>query len=130
MRWSSPSRRSAWPCTPIARPSAPASGRWRQRRGGRPRRGGSSRSRPPTAGAGTPRAPEAEGFLAQALADGGLWESRRALPDAISQHFAALVADAASPIDDVRGTARYRVHSLSVMARRSLIWAWNDFRKV
>jgi len=76
------------------------------------------------------RARAAEDFLAQALAEEGLWESRAALPDAISQHFADLVADAASPIDDVRGTARYRVHSLSVMARRSLIWAWNDFRKV
>src|SRR3984885_12174197 len=71
------------------------------------------------------RAPEAERFLAQSLAGAGLWESRGALPDAISRHFADLVADAASPIDDVRGTARYRVHSLSVMARRSLIWAWN-----
>jgi CO/xanthine dehydrogenase FAD-binding subunit len=76
------------------------------------------------------RAPAAEQFLAQALSDDGLWESRGALPDATSRHFADLVADAASPIDDVRGTARYRIHSLSVMARRALIWAWNDFRKV
>jgi CO/xanthine dehydrogenase FAD-binding subunit len=76
------------------------------------------------------RAPAAEQFLARSLADDGLWESRGALPDATSRHFADLVADAASPIDDVRGTARYRVHALSVMARRALIWAWNDFRKV
>jgi CO/xanthine dehydrogenase FAD-binding subunit len=75
------------------------------------------------------RAPEAEQFLASSLESDGLWESRGALPDATSRHFADLVADAASPIDDVRGTARYRVHSLSVMARRALIWAWNDFRK-
>jgi CO/xanthine dehydrogenase FAD-binding subunit len=76
------------------------------------------------------RALAAERFLAQSLADDGLWESRGALPDATSRHFADLVTDAASPIDDVRGTARYRVHALSVMARRALIWAWNDFRKV
>jgi len=76
------------------------------------------------------RALAAERFLAQSLADDGLWESRGALPDTTSRHFADLVADAASPIDDVRGTARYRVHALSVMARRALIWAWNDFKKV
>ena len=76
------------------------------------------------------RALEAERFLAQSLTDDGLWEFRGALPDATSRRFADLVADAASPIDDVRGTARYRVHSLSVMARRALIWAWNDFRRV
>jgi CO/xanthine dehydrogenase FAD-binding subunit len=76
------------------------------------------------------RAVAAEQFLARSLAEDGLWESRGALPDATSRHFADLVADAASPIDDVRGTARYRVHALSVMARRALIWAWHDFRKV
>jgi CO/xanthine dehydrogenase FAD-binding subunit len=76
------------------------------------------------------RALAAEQFLAQSLTGDGLWESRGALPDATSRHFADLVADAASPIDDVRGTARYRVHSLSVMARRALIWAWNDFRRM
>jgi len=76
------------------------------------------------------RAPAAERFLAQSLAEDGLWESRGALPDATGRRFADLVADAAAPIDDVRGTARYRVHSLSVMARRALTWAWNDFRRV
>jgi CO/xanthine dehydrogenase FAD-binding subunit len=75
------------------------------------------------------RAPEAERFLAQSLADDGLWESRGALPDSTSRRFADLVAEAAAPIDDVRGTARYRIHSLSVMARRALVWAWNDFGK-
>jgi CO/xanthine dehydrogenase FAD-binding subunit len=34
--------------------------------------------------------------------------------------FPALVADAASPIDDVRGTAAYRRHALSVLAGRGL----------
>jgi CO/xanthine dehydrogenase FAD-binding subunit len=34
--------------------------------------------------------------------------------------FPQLVAEAASPIDDVRGTARYRQHALRVLARRGL----------
>ena len=75
------------------------------------------------------RAVAAEQFLAGALEDGGLWESRGPLPDTVSRRFADLVADAAAPIDDVRGTARYRVHALSVMARRALVWAWNDYRE-
>jgi CO/xanthine dehydrogenase FAD-binding subunit len=76
------------------------------------------------------RAHAAELFLAGALAADGLWESRAGLPDAIVAHFADLVADAAAPIDDVRGTASYRVHALSVMARRSLIWAWTDYQRM
>jgi len=35
-------------------------------------------------------------------------------------HFPQLVAEAASPIDDVRGSARYRQHALRVLARRGL----------
>jgi len=35
-------------------------------------------------------------------------------------HFPQLVAEAASPIDDVRGTARYRRHALRVLAHRAL----------
>ena len=76
------------------------------------------------------RATTAEEFLAQALTADGLWESRGALPEAMVARFADLVADAASPIDDVRGTARYRVHSLSVMARRALVWAWADYQRM
>jgi CO/xanthine dehydrogenase FAD-binding subunit len=76
------------------------------------------------------RAVAAEDFLAGALADGGLWESRGPLPEDAVAHFADLVADAASPIDDVRGSARYRVHSLSVMARRALTWAWTDYQRM
>ena len=75
------------------------------------------------------RARAAEDFLAQALADDGLWESRGDLPDAASRRFADLVAEAAAPIDDVRGSARYRVHALSVMARRALTWAWREFQR-
>ena len=42
--------------------------------------------------------------------------------------FGELVAAAAKPIDDVRGTAAYRRHALAVMARRSFGWAWDDYR--
>ena len=73
------------------------------------------------------RAPAAEEFLAAEL--DGLWDSRGELPPATAARFGELVAGAAAPIDDVRGTARYRVHALSVMARRALTWAWSDYRK-
>jgi CO/xanthine dehydrogenase FAD-binding subunit len=74
------------------------------------------------------RATAAEEFLAGELADAGLWESRAELPAETARRFGELVAGAASPIDDVRGSARYRLHSLSVMARRALTWAWTDYR--
>jgi CO/xanthine dehydrogenase FAD-binding subunit len=75
------------------------------------------------------RAPEAEEFLAGELADAGLWESRGELPESLAGAFGERVAAAASPIDDVRGSAAYRRHSLAVMARRAVTWAWNDLRK-
>lgn len=74
------------------------------------------------------RAPDAEQFLAAALDEAGLWESRAQLPDAITSEFSRLVAAAARPIDDVRGTAAYRLHALAVMAGRTLAWAWQDYR--
>jgi len=75
------------------------------------------------------RAPEAEAFLAGELESAGLWESRDELPDTLARAFGERVAAAASPIDDVRGSAAYRRHSLAVMARRAATWAWNDLRK-
>jgi CO/xanthine dehydrogenase FAD-binding subunit len=75
------------------------------------------------------RAPEAEEFLAGELEAAGLWESRGPLPEALADEFGARVAAAASPIDDVRGSAAYRRHSLAVMARRAATWAWDDHRK-
>jgi CO/xanthine dehydrogenase FAD-binding subunit len=74
------------------------------------------------------RAQVAEKFLAAALTESGLWESRAQMPDAVAAEFGSLVAAAAEPIDDVRGTAAYRRHCLSVMARRTLGWAWQDYQ--
>jgi CO/xanthine dehydrogenase FAD-binding subunit len=75
------------------------------------------------------RAVEAEEFLAGELESAGLWDSRGELPETLARAFGERVAAAASPIDDVRGSAAYRLHSLSVMARRAVTWAWNDLRK-
>jgi CO/xanthine dehydrogenase FAD-binding subunit len=69
------------------------------------------------------RAPAAEEFLAAELD----WDSE--LKQDVAERFGELVREAASPIDDVRGTAGYRRHALGVMARRTLTWAWNDYRK-
>ena len=74
------------------------------------------------------RALAAEEFLAGELTGAGLWESRAEVPVATARRFGELVAGAAAPIDDVRGSARYRLHALSVMARRALTWAWADYR--
>jgi CO/xanthine dehydrogenase FAD-binding subunit len=75
------------------------------------------------------RAAEAEAFLAGELEAAGLWESRGPLPEDLAAEFGTRVAAAASPIDDVRGSAAYRRHSLAVMARRAATWAWDDHRK-
>jgi CO/xanthine dehydrogenase FAD-binding subunit len=75
------------------------------------------------------RARAAEEHLAAALEELGLWESRGPLPPSLAVEFGELVRSAASPIDDVRGSAAYRLHSLSVMARRAATWAWDDYRK-
>jgi CO/xanthine dehydrogenase FAD-binding subunit len=64
------------------------------------------------------RAYSAEEFLASTVD----WDAP--LPDAVAQRFGDLVAAAASPIDDVRGTAAYRRRALAVLARRTLTWAW------
>ena len=66
------------------------------------------------------RAVEAEEFIAGELD----WQNRKSPSDATLRRFGELVAAAAKPIDDVRGTAAYRRHALAVMARRCLMWAW------
>lgn len=75
------------------------------------------------------RARDAEDFLAAALDEAGLWESRATLDQATVREFGDRVRAAGSPIDDVRGTAAYRLHSLAVMARRALTWAWQDYSR-
>ena len=73
------------------------------------------------------RAPEAELFLTEELAERGLWHRGGLLGPAVIQRFGELAAAAASPIDDVRGSADYRRHALAVMARRTLTWSWNEY---
>jgi CO/xanthine dehydrogenase FAD-binding subunit len=58
--------------------------------------------------------------LAEAL-DANGWEPA-ALPRAAVARFAELVAAAARPIDDQRGSAAYRRHALEVLARRAVGW--------
>ena len=74
------------------------------------------------------RAAEAEAFIAGVLDEDGLWEGRGPLPGAALERFGELVAAAAAPIDDVRGSAAYRRHALGVLARRTLTWAWKEQR--
>jgi CO/xanthine dehydrogenase FAD-binding subunit len=66
------------------------------------------------------RAPEAEALLATAL-DSRDW-TVAALPPETVTAFADLVAAAARPIDDARGSAAYRRHALRVLARRAVGW--------
>lgn len=75
------------------------------------------------------RAPEAEAFAAGAIEEAGAWSNpRAAVPTDALVRFGELAAAAASPIDDVRGTAAYRRHACAVLARRALTWALDDRR--
>jgi len=65
------------------------------------------------------RAAEAERFAEVLFADAG-WERPSRPSDAAAKEFGRLVAAAAQPIDDVRGTAAYRRHVLAVMGARAL----------
>ena len=75
------------------------------------------------------RADAAEAYLESELRAGDYWSGRRALPDSVVRGFAELVAATAKPIDDVRSTADYRRHALTVLSRRALLWTWDDFRR-
>ena len=70
-------------------------------------------------------APGAADLLATSLD----WDGRSPLEEPVVRRFGELVAAAAAPIDDVRGTADYRRHALAVMARRTLGWVWADYRR-
>jgi CO/xanthine dehydrogenase FAD-binding subunit len=72
------------------------------------------------------RAAEAEAYAAGALERAGAWDEPAPLPEAEIEGFAERVVAAASPIDDVRGTAAYRRHALRVLARRALGWALDE----
>ncbi len=74
------------------------------------------------------RAVEAEAWVADRMTERGLWDSGAPLDEETATTFGRLVAAAAQPIDDVRGTAAYRRHALSVLARRTLSWCWDDLR--
>jgi CO/xanthine dehydrogenase FAD-binding subunit len=70
------------------------------------------------------RAPDAEALAAEWLSRAGAWDDPSApLPSGDLDGFAERVSGAASPIDDVRGTAGYRLHACRVLARRALTWA-------
>jgi CO/xanthine dehydrogenase FAD-binding subunit len=71
------------------------------------------------------RATSAEALLADGIEE-AMWEAPRPLAESLVSRFGELVAEAARPIDDVRGTARYRRLALSVLARRTLSWAWHE----
>ncbi|MEU9488840.1 xanthine dehydrogenase family protein subunit M [Streptomyces decoyicus] len=74
------------------------------------------------------RAREAEDFLAAALDEGGFWESAAPIPPSVAKQFAQLASGACNPIDDVRGSAKYRRHAVGIMARRTLGWTWESYR--
>ena len=67
-------------------------------------------------------ATEAEEYIARALD----WDGGRPIDDDALARFGELVAGCARPIDDVRGTARYRSHAVGVLARRTLQWTWSQ----
>lgn len=74
------------------------------------------------------RAKAAEEFLNAALEEGGFWESGKVITPSIAKQFGDLASGAANPIDDVRGTAKYRRHAVGIMARRQLVWTWEQYR--
>jgi CO/xanthine dehydrogenase FAD-binding subunit len=75
------------------------------------------------------RATQAEERVAAALTTSGTWDDRSApLDEQGADEFAELVAAAAQPLDDVRGTAAYRRHGCRVLALRAIGWALAERR--
>ena len=69
------------------------------------------------------RAIEAEKFLQALLDEHDTWHADQPIGEAARKRFGELVAQAARPIDDHRGSAAYRRHALGVLAARTLGWA-------
>jgi CO/xanthine dehydrogenase FAD-binding subunit len=65
------------------------------------------------------RPADAERFARRLFEEAG-WERAYEPGEAAAAEFGRLVASAARPIDDVRGTAAYRRHVLAVMGARAL----------
>jgi CO/xanthine dehydrogenase FAD-binding subunit len=75
------------------------------------------------------RAVQAEAQIAAAMSSAGAWQDPSVpVPDSAIDQFAELVAAAARPVDDVRGTAAYRRHGCRVLARRALAWSLAERR--
>jgi CO/xanthine dehydrogenase FAD-binding subunit len=75
------------------------------------------------------RASEAEQQMAAAMESSGCWQDPSiTIPDQVINEFGDLVATAAKPLDDVRGTAAYRRHGCRVLARRAITWALDERR--
>ncbi len=75
------------------------------------------------------RAAEAEQQIAAAMESASAWQDRSiTIPDQVIDEFGELVAAAAKPLDDVRGTAAYRRHGCRVLARRAITWALAERR--
>jgi CO/xanthine dehydrogenase FAD-binding subunit len=70
------------------------------------------------------RCREAEEFIEGVLE----WGSREEIGEAALERFGDLAQMAADPLSDIRGTAAYRVHAVGVLARRTLKWAWDEYR--
>src|SRR5256714_14375288 len=75
------------------------------------------------------RATDAEQQMAAAMESSGCWQDPAiTIPDQVINEFGDLVAAAAKPLDDVRGTAAYRRHGCRVLARRAITWALDERR--
>ena len=75
------------------------------------------------------RATEAEQQMVAAMESSGCWQDPSiTIPDQVINEFGDLVAAAAKPLDDVRGTAAYRRHGCRVLAHRAIRWALDERR--